>query len=123
LASSDIFVNIAGGMRIEEPAADLAVALAIASAERGVPLPGTASFGEISLTGELRSSSQPDRRCGEATRVGLGTVLMPRPDARRVGGRVPEVVGLADVKAAVGLVKGSAAPRSDDSRSADAREG
>jgi DNA repair protein RadA/Sms len=122
LASSDIFVNIAGGMRIEEPAADLAVALAIASAERGVPLPGTASFGEISLTGELRSSSQPERRCAEARRVGLGAVLMPRSDARRVGEHAPDVVGLADVRAAAGRVGGPAARKRDVSRSADARE-
>jgi DNA repair protein RadA/Sms len=122
LASSDIFVNIAGGMRIEEPAADLAVALAIASAERGVPLPGTASFGEISLTGELRSSSQPGRRHAEAERVGLGVVLMPRSDARRVGEHAPDVVGLADVRAAVGRVGGPAARKRDVPRSADARE-
>lgn len=107
LASSDIFVNIAGGMRIEEPAADLAVALAIASAERGVPLPGTASFGEISLTGELRSSSQPERRYAEAARVGLVSILMPRSDARRMGEHAPDAVGLADVKAALARVDGT----------------
>ena len=61
LSSSDIFVTIAGGIRIDEPAADLAVALAVASAQRDQPLPaGAAVFGEISLTGGLRSCSQSD---------------------------------------------------------------
>src|SRR5215510_3866142 len=55
LGSADVFVNVAGGVRIDEPGADLAVALAIASAARGAPLrPGIASFGELGLTGRLR---------------------------------------------------------------------
>jgi DNA repair protein RadA/Sms len=91
LASADVFVNIVGGVRIEEPAADLAVALAVASAERGIALARNAAvFGEIGLTGELRSSGQPERRVAEATKVGFETVLMPRADAERLrnGARV-----------------------------------
>ena len=87
LSSSDIFVKIAGGIRIDEPAADLAVALAIASAERNVPLPPrVAAIGEISLTGELRSCSQSERRVAEAGRAGFERVVVPAADARRVGG-------------------------------------
>ena len=85
LASADVFVNIVGGVRIEEPAADLAVALAVASAERGVALASNAAvFGEIGLTGELRSTGQAERRVAEATKVGFETVLMPLADARRL---------------------------------------
>ena len=99
LASADVFVNIVGGVRIEEPAADLAVALAVASAERGVALASNAAvFGEIGLTGELRSTGQPERRVAEATKVGFETVLMPMADARRLrnGARVEGVGSLRD---------------------------
>ena len=92
LSTSDIFANIAGGIRIDEPAADLAVALAIASAERDVPLsPRVAVFGEISLTGELRSCSQSERRVGEAVRAGFERVFAPVADARAAAGRDAEV--------------------------------
>ncbi len=82
LAAADVFVNVAGGVRIEEPGADLAVALAIASAHKGETLADSegrplACFGEIGLTGELRSVGHPDRRLGEARKFGLGPVLAP----------------------------------------------
>jgi len=78
LASSDVFVNVAGGVRIEEPGADLAVALAIASAARGVPVrEGAAAFGEIGLTGRLRHASQAERRLEECAKFGVATVLVP----------------------------------------------
>ena len=101
LASADIFVNIVGGVRIEEPAADLAVALAVASAERGIALARNAAvFGEIGLTGELRSSGQPERRVAEATKVGFETVLMPLADARRLRNGAP-VEGLVSLRDAI----------------------
>jgi DNA repair protein RadA/Sms len=101
LASADVFVNIVGGVRIEEPAADLAVALAVASAERGVALARNAAvFGEIGLTGELRSSGQPERRVAEATKVGFETVLMSQADARRLRSGAP-VEGLASLRDAI----------------------
>jgi DNA repair protein RadA/Sms len=79
LGTSDVFVNVVGGVRIDEPGADLAVALAVASAARGVatdPSP-VACFGEIGLTGELRSVAHPDRRTQEAAKFGLAHVLSP----------------------------------------------
>jgi DNA repair protein RadA/Sms len=103
LSTSDVFVNIAGGIRIDEPAADLAVALAIASAERDAPLPPrVAVFGEISLTGELRSCSQSERRVGEATRAGFARVVAPAADARRAQG-AGNVGGAADLRAALAI--------------------
>ena len=78
LGSADVFVNVAGGMRIEEPGADLAVALAIASAARGVPaLESAAAFGEIGLTGRLRPAAQAERRIDECAKLGLTTVIAP----------------------------------------------
>ena len=63
LGGADVFVNVAGGVRIDEPGADLGIALAIASAARGVPVrEGLAAFGEIGLTGRLRPATQADRR-------------------------------------------------------------
>jgi DNA repair protein RadA/Sms len=79
VGTADVFVNVVGGVRIDEPGADLAVALAVASAARGVatdPSP-LACFGEIGLTGELRSVAHPDRRTDEAAKFGLRTVLSP----------------------------------------------
>ena len=87
LGSSDVFVSVAGGVRVEEPGADLAIALAVASAARGVALGGeegrpVAAFGEIGLTGELRYVAHPERRLAEAAKFGLGPVLSPGADAR-----------------------------------------
>jgi DNA repair protein RadA/Sms len=79
VGTADVFVNVVGGVRIDEPGADLAVALAVASAARGVatePSP-LACFGEIGLTGELRSVAHPDRRAAEAAKFGLRSVLSP----------------------------------------------
>src|ERR671918_159603 len=78
LGAADVFVNVAGGVRIDEPGADLAVALAIASAAKGVPVrPQLAAFGEIGLTGRLRPVNQAERRLDEIAKLGLGTALVP----------------------------------------------
>ena len=80
--TSDVFVNVVGGVRVDEPGADLAVALAVASAVRGVALTGAAGqplacFGELGLTGELRSVAHADRRLAEAAKFGLEPVVEP----------------------------------------------
>ena len=78
LGQADVFVNVAGGVRIDEPGADLAVALAIASAAKRVPVkPGIAAFGEIGLTGRLRPAAQAERRLEECTKLGLRGVIAP----------------------------------------------
>lgn len=87
LSGSDVFVNVAGGMRVDEPAADLAVALAIASAHRDAPLKGrTACFGELSLTGDLRFCIGAERRLDEALKMGIETVVLPAKNAAAVNG-------------------------------------
>ncbi len=78
LGSADVFVNVAGGVRIDEPGADLAIGLAIASASRGMPVrEATAVFGEVGLTGRLRGASQSDRRLEECAKLGLEAVIAP----------------------------------------------
>jgi len=77
LGQADVFVNVAGGVRIDEPGADLAVALAIASAAKGAPVrESVAAFGEIGLTGRLRPATQAERRLEECAKLGLGEVLV-----------------------------------------------
>src|SRR5688572_3970581 len=80
LGSSDVFVSLAGGVGVDEPGADLAIALALASAAKGMPLGAerpVAAFGEIGLTGELRHVAHHDRRAHEAAKFGLAPVLAP----------------------------------------------
>src|SRR3954453_16956886 len=84
LGSADVFVNVAGGVRIDEPGADLAVALAIASAARGTPVrEGLAAFGELGLTGRLRAATQAERRLEECAKLGFRAVLAPPGTAGR----------------------------------------
>ena len=91
LGQADVFVNVAGGVRIDEPGADLAVALAIASAARGVAV-GTslAAFGEIGLTGRLRPAAQVDRRLEECRKLGLAAAVAPTGTPSRAKMRVLE---------------------------------
>jgi len=83
VGTADVFVNVVGGVRVDEPGADLAVALAVASAAKGVPAGGEdaklplACFGEVGLTGELRSVAHHDRRVEEAAKFGLRPVVAP----------------------------------------------
>jgi DNA repair protein RadA/Sms len=85
LGSADVFVSVAGGVRVDEPGADLAIALALASAAKGIaPAAGAplAAFGELGLTGELRHVGHTDRRVAEARKFGLEHVVHP---SQRVG--------------------------------------
>ena len=90
LSAADVFVNVAGGVRVDEPGADLAVALAVASAHSGAALhqgeQPLACFGEVGLTGELRYVAHADRRVAEARKFGLRRVLGPRPAEGKVQG-------------------------------------
>jgi len=84
LASQDIIANVVGGLRVHEPAADLALALAIASSYRDAALPrDLVAVGEVGLSGELRSVSQMERRLAEAERLGFARCLLPQASLRR----------------------------------------
>jgi DNA repair protein RadA/Sms len=90
LSEQDVFVNVIGGLKIDEPAADLAIALAIASSVKDVPLPADlAVVGEVGLSGELRAVSQLSARLNEAAKLGFRRVLIPQT-ARRSNESLPE---------------------------------
>jgi DNA repair protein RadA/Sms len=82
LSTQDVILNVTGGIKIGEPAADLGIALAIASSARDLPVdPELAVVGEIGLSGELRTISQLDRRIDEAARLGFKRILVPKTDS------------------------------------------
>jgi DNA repair protein RadA/Sms len=103
LGSSDVFVNVAGGLRITEPAADLGLALSIISNDLNRPLPdGLVVIGELGLAGEVRRVGQLERRLSEAARHGFTRALIPVgvKAVRPSGLEVIEVRTLAEAKAA-----------------------
>jgi DNA repair protein RadA/Sms len=82
LGDADVFVSVAGGARALDPAADLAMALAITGAHRGVPLAaGTVAFGELGLTGAVRLSGHTARRLSAAAAHGMDVAITPPPEA------------------------------------------
>jgi DNA repair protein RadA/Sms len=98
LGDHDVYVNVTGGVRVEEPAADLGVALAIASALRDKPVgKGTACFGEVGLTGDVRFVPGGPRRVDELLKLGFGRII--RPEGTSVG--PPNTDGGAERRASV----------------------
>ncbi len=97
ISGHDIFLNIAGGIRISEPAADLAVAAALISALSGQALPPeTVFFGEIGLAGEIRQVAQPDLRLREASKLGFREAVTPRPHKAQ-SAKVSEMITVKSV--------------------------
>ena len=95
LGRQDVFLNIAGGLKVREPAADLAVAAALISSTTGVAVPKrTAVFGEIGLSGEVRPVGQSEIRIKEAAKLGFHRVLAPRRNAEAATS-VATVTGIA----------------------------
>jgi DNA repair protein RadA/Sms len=91
LAADDVFVNVAGGVKTPEPAVDLAIALAIASAYMNRPLPpGSMAIGELGLSGEIRPVPQLELRLREASRLGVAHAIVPP-----IGNHVPKLKGMA----------------------------
>jgi DNA repair protein RadA/Sms len=103
LSRSDVFVNAVGGLIINEPAADLGVALALASSVLGRPVdPAVAAFGEVGLAGEVRGAGGAARRIKEAVRMGFSRVVLPENSAAEVKKAAGlQIIGVADVDAAV----------------------
>ncbi len=117
LADQDVFVNVVGGLQVDEPAADLAIATAIASSARNRPVAADlALVGEVGLSGELRSVGQLPRRLNEAAKLGFTRVLVPRTVARRLEHPPAglEVLGAATLREALemALLAGEAADES-----------
>ncbi len=103
LASQDIIASVVGGLRVREPAADLALALAIASSHRDKPIAGDlVAMGEIGLSGELRSVSQVERRLAEAERLGFKRCIVAQANLRgRLPGTSMELLPAGTVRDAV----------------------
>ena len=88
-SGQDVYLNIAGGLRITEPAADMAVAAGLVSALSGAPVAGDAIiFGEIGLSGEIRPVPQPDLRLKEAEKLGFKQAFVP-PSKSKPTGHMP----------------------------------
>jgi DNA repair protein RadA/Sms len=97
LAGEDVFVNVAGGMTVEEPAADLGVIAAVASSLRNRPIKeGTAVFGEVGLAGEIRGATQGPLRVREAAQMGFSRCVLPPGNCLRSD--VPAGIELIEVK-------------------------
>ncbi len=91
LGDQDVFVNVVGGLKISEPATDLAIAVAITSSMRNRPVAADMVFlGEVGLSGELRSISQLSRRLGEAYKLGFTSAIVPRRVGKRDGSELPD---------------------------------
>ena len=97
VGACDAYVNVVGGFRIDEPASDLAVALAVASSFRDRPIPGDiAVFGELGLTGELRAVSSLSQRIAEIARLGFRRCVMPDQQTSHL--HIPEGIELIKLK-------------------------
>ncbi len=104
LYDQDVFVNVVGGLRVDEPSADLAAALAIISSVRDRPLPGDlVAVGELGLSGELRGVGQLEQRLREAAKLGFAQALVPRTASGRLPAHMTgiEVIPVATLREAV----------------------
>ncbi|MDX1815937.1 MAG: DNA repair protein RadA [Thermodesulfobacteriota bacterium] len=106
LYNQDIFVNVAGGIRLEETAADLPLLCAVAGSYRDQVIPsGTAAFGEVGLGGEVRAVPMAESRLNEAAKMGFTRVLLPASNAERLSAKFPlTLVPVHHVREALGLV-------------------
>jgi DNA repair protein RadA/Sms len=101
LGNQDIIANVTGGLKIREPAADLGIALAIASSARDIPVdPHMAVAGEVGLSGEIRAVPQLERRINEVARLGFRRCLMPKADTGRSPGDI-EIIPVSTLREAV----------------------
>ena len=98
LGFCDAYVNVAGGMRVAEPALDLAIILAILSSYKSRPIPENAIiFGEVGLTGEVRGVAQAEARVNEAINLGYDTCILPAVNARAIKTDKIRLIGIAHV--------------------------
>jgi DNA repair protein RadA/Sms len=101
LTGHDVYVNVAGGLRIDEPAADLAIAVALASSLRDRPVrAGTALAGEVALSGRLRAATRGERRLVEARRLGFER-LVTGPERGAPGGDGSGLVVAREIREAL----------------------
>lgn len=106
LSNYDAYVNIAGGIRLSEPAADLGIVMAIASSYKNKAIAeDTLVFGEVGLSGEVRAVTMPEQRVQEAKKLGFKTCVIPEVSVKTVG-KVEgiEIVGVKSVNQAMNLI-------------------
>ena len=105
LSNCDAYINIAGGIRMNEPAIDLGIVLAIASSFRNRPIDEkTIVFGEVGLSGEVRAVSMPEQRVAEAKKLGFETCILPEVSLKMVKDiRVIRLIGVKNIGDAVGI--------------------
>jgi DNA repair protein RadA/Sms len=110
ISTRDVYLNVAGGLKVQEPAADLAVAAAIVSSELGRPVPpGSVFFGEVGLAGEVRAVGHLEARLKEAGKLGFVRAVTPRVGKDGMAGlEVAELAHLADL---IGTLGGGLRPR------------
>ena len=106
LSSYDAYVNIAGGIRMNEPATDLGVVMSIVSSYKNRPVAGdTIVFGEVGLSGEVRAVTMPEQRVTEAKKLGFKTCIMPAVSVKTVGKTEGmEIIGVKTVNQAMQLM-------------------
>lgn len=106
LSNYDAYVNIAGGMRMNEPAVDLGIVMAIASSYKNKPVPEDAIvFGEVGLSGEVRAVTMPEQRVAEAKKLGFKTCIVPEVSVKNIGNVAGiEVIGIKSVNQAMNLL-------------------
>ena len=108
LFNQDVYINVAGGLSLSEPAADLALCAAVASSVRDLCIPGDwAVMGEVGLAGEIRAITQAERRLAECARLGFTSAVIPRENARHI--RAPQgmrVYGVDTLSEAISILIG-----------------
>lgn len=105
MAFCDAYLNVAGGIRVAEPALDLAIVIALLSSYKNKALKeGTLVFGEVGLTGEVRGVSQAEQRVGEAAKLGYEACILPKANADGIKNRGIRLIGIRSVRELSGLL-------------------
>ncbi len=106
LSTYDIYVNVAGGMRLYEPAIDLSIAIAIASSCMDFIMPtDTVAIGEIGLTGEIRSVTAIDKRITEAEKLGFKRIIIPAGNAKSISSSAIDIIPVENINKALNILK------------------
>jgi DNA repair protein RadA/Sms len=106
LADCDAYVNVAGGMRITEPALDLAIVTAILSSNKNIALDNkTTLFGEVGLTGEIRAVNMAEQRVAEAAKMGFEVCILPLANKEHIKVAGIRLIGVRSIQEVIGLLK------------------
>jgi DNA repair protein RadA/Sms len=107
MASNDVFVSVAGGLKLSEPSLDLPMMVAIASSLLNKPVdPATTVVGEVGLSGEIRAVTMPDRRVSEASRLGFTRMILPQVNCKQAGDGAMKLDGVENIQAALDIILG-----------------